>query len=180
MKVPTRKDPAQVFADTGAFGDYGGNHGDASSGSVGTATDFYFGGNGTGIIISSRPICSEGQPVGWRDRIRPRHVVDGTSRTILAGEAHVSRNRLGAQPDDGPIFSGQRFNFSTRIAGPGARLGRGPNDQTTGNQSFGSWHPGICQFVFADGSVRSVENSVSSQVLETLANRHDSRRSDEL
>ena len=38
----------------GATGDYAGNHGDLSPGSIGAASDYYYGGNGTGVIISSR------------------------------------------------------------------------------------------------------------------------------
>jgi hypothetical protein len=39
----------------GALSDYAGNHGDLTPGAVGKPTDFYFGGNGTGVIISVRP-----------------------------------------------------------------------------------------------------------------------------
>ena len=42
------------------------------------------------------------------------------------------------------------------------------------NNQFGSWHSGgICQFVFADGSVRGVQNSTPGSVLGLLANRMD-------
>src|SRR5690606_32412392 len=56
----------------GSLGDYGGNHGDPSPGFVGAPTDFYYGGNGTGVIISSRAECQNGSPVDWIDRIEPR------------------------------------------------------------------------------------------------------------
>jgi len=42
-------------------------------------------------------------------------------------------------------------------------LGKGPNDLAAGADGrfgFGSWHPGICQFLVGDGSVKSVSNTV--------------------
>ena len=44
--------------------DYAGNHGDLSPGAVGAATDFYYGGNGSGVIISVRPNCRGGKAIG--------------------------------------------------------------------------------------------------------------------
>jgi prepilin-type processing-associated H-X9-DG protein len=38
---------------------------------------------------------------------------------------------------------------------------------------FGSYHPGICQFVFCDGSVHSLQNSISPATLGLLASRND-------
>ena len=40
-------------------------------------------------------------------------------------------------------------------------------------QRFGSWHPGVCQFVFCDGSVRAVRNTVDDPTLTRLAQRAD-------
>ena len=40
---------------------------------------------------------------------------------------------------------------------------------------FGSYHPGICQFVMADGNVRPLRVSMSVDVLGKLANRHDGK-----
>jgi prepilin-type processing-associated H-X9-DG protein len=40
-------------------------------------------------------------------------------------------------------------------------------------QRFGSWHPGACLFVFCDGSVRPVSNSVDDTTLGRLAERAD-------
>jgi prepilin-type processing-associated H-X9-DG protein len=41
------------------------------------------------------------------------------------------------------------------------------------NLQFGSWHPGVCQFVMADGSVQTLANSTDVVVLDRLADRKD-------
>ena len=38
---------------------------------------------------------------------------------------------------------------------------------------FGSYHAGICQFVFADGRVSAVRNSIGVTILGQLTNRSD-------
>ena len=160
------------------MGDYGGNHGDLSPGSVGESSDFYFGGNGTGVIISSRPICEQGKPVGWTDRVRSSKVKDGLSNTFLVGEMHISRKQMGLLPNDGPIYCGSKVHYATRVAGPGARLAVGPMDETASQYSFGSWHRGICHFSMADGSVRAMSIGTGTNVLSKLANRNNGKQID--
>jgi len=57
--------------EAGATGDYAGNHGDTSPGLLGAPSDLYWGGNGTGTIISSRAIWAD-RVVGWADRVTAR------------------------------------------------------------------------------------------------------------
>jgi prepilin-type N-terminal cleavage/methylation domain-containing protein len=166
-------DPGLPVIASGALGDYAGNHGDLSPGATGEATDFYYGGNGTGVLITSRARCLAGRPMEWIDRIRIRDVSDGLSNTFLAGERHVPMARLGALPEDGSVYDGNSFHFASRVAGPGAQLARNLNDLTAGLYSFGSWHQDVCHFVMADGSVRSVSDQVSTTVLGSLSNRRD-------
>ena len=47
---------------------------------------------------------------------------------------------------------------------------RNPN-ATSGN--FGSWHPGICQFVAGDGSVRIIRNEIDLNALGYMVHRFD-------
>ena len=41
------------------------------------------------------------------------------------------------------------------------------------NGCFGGPHPGVCQFVFCDGSVRPIRNSIDTANLRRLAARND-------
>lgn len=159
---------------SGALGDYAGNHGDLSPGAVGLPTDFYYGGNGNGVLISSRPFCRNGQVVDWFDKIRFASIVDGTSHTILIGEKHITRELLGQFPDDGPIYDGDSLPSSARLTGPGMPLGRGPMDTSATYYAFGSWHPAVTHFAMADGSVRSVDLAIDTIYLGQLSNRRNS------
>jgi prepilin-type N-terminal cleavage/methylation domain-containing protein len=163
----------QVEVVGGATGDYAGNHGDLSPGSTGASTDFYWGGNGTGVIISSQAIESSDGQLNWVDRIRMADVHDGTTHTVLAGELHIPGDSLNTIPYNGPIYNGQDLSAFARIGGPGVPLGRGPADPGPFILGFGSWHPGLCHFVFADGSTRSVQNDVDTLTLGQLCHRSD-------
>ena len=159
----------------GALCDYAGNHGDLSPGATGDPTDFYFGGNGTGVIISVRPNCKNGEAVSPSDRIRMASVSDGTSNTFLFGEKFVPTAQLEQFPFDSPAYDGDHLPASCRLAGPGLRLANGPNDVMADMFSFGSWHPGGTHFAFVDGSVRFFNPNTDTKVLGSLANRRDAR-----
>lgn len=158
---------------TGAVGDYAGNHGDLSPGAWGSSTDLWFGGNGTGVIISSRAQCLNDQPVNWIDRIRNADITDGASNTFLAGELHVRAGKLGEFPENPPMYDGDYFGAASRIGGPTMPLALGSRDTTASMLAFGSWHEGICNFALCDGSVRAVNSRVSTRTLGYLCNRHD-------
>lgn len=161
----------------GTVGDYGGNLGDMSTGSTGLPTDFYYGGNGTGLIIASRARCADGSPTDWVDRIAHRDATDGLSNTILAGEMHVALNRLGTSPNDAFIYNGDNMFNSTRIGGPAVPIISNLRDEANGLVSWGSWHVGVCQFVFGDGSVRTVSVNTDTETLGYLCNRKDQQAS---
>ena len=104
----------------GAVADYAGNHGDLSPGASGTNTDFYWGGRGTGVLISSRPKEVNGTIArDWIDRVRIGDISDGTSSTLLIGESHVPRGERNKSPYNGPAYFGRHLTHFARIAGPG-------------------------------------------------------------
>ena len=157
----------------GALGDYAANHGDVSPGASGADSDFYYGGNGTGALISSRPICKANSPIGWMDRIKMSSLLDGTSNTFLVGEAHVPPSQFGVAPVDGPIYSGQEFSTIARVGGPGAPIVRNRFQTLPLMFQFGSVHPNICNFALADGSVQAISSTINTISLGRYCNRAD-------
>jgi prepilin-type N-terminal cleavage/methylation domain-containing protein/prepilin-type processing-associated H-X9-DG protein len=136
-----------------------------------------------GAVIPTNPpqtTDSVGNPIytTWRGELTFASVTDGTSQTFLFGEKHVRPNSLRGKNEDRSVFGGQN-NAIRRMAGIApngdVRPLRPPQDQNgaDANSSFGGPHPGVCQFVFVDGSVRAVRTSVDLQTLTRLANRQD-------
>jgi prepilin-type N-terminal cleavage/methylation domain-containing protein len=159
----------------GALTDYAGNHGDNSPGTNGGVNDFSWGGNGTGIIISSRlKIDATGNRWrDWVDRVRIVDVTDGTSNTFLVGELHVPTVSRKLFPFNGPAYYGRQLTNFARIGGPGIPIAKGDNDQRANHFSFGSAHEGVCHFAMADGRVRSISSSINVDTLARLSNRKD-------
>jgi hypothetical protein len=57
-------------------------------------------------------------------------------------------------------------------------MGKGPHDKganarPTDRVGFGSWHPSICHFLLADGSVRGVSITTSSDIMRRLGRAGD-------
>jgi prepilin-type N-terminal cleavage/methylation domain-containing protein len=153
----------------GALGDYGA--------CVGTFNNGQWPVNlANGAIIDGR-----GSTSGSNTRLSS--ITDGTSNTLLVGEKHVPVGRFGRGPyGDGSIYNGTETVYSARIAGREDPLALGPNDEirsTNGDANvptatkFGSWHPGVTGFVFCDGSVRFIRNSLDTTTLERLSRRND-------
>ncbi len=94
------------------------------------------------------------------------HIRDGLSNTIFLGEKHVPNYDFGGNYD-GSIYNGDHGG-SFRKAGTGAPLAKGP---ATSGSLFGSYHPGLCPFVFGDGSVRWISSAIDLTTLDRLADR---------
>lgn len=113
-----------------------------------------------------------------RPRLRLANITDGTSNTLAFGEKHIRPNSLRGKNEDRSIFGGQN-NSTRRVAGiqqntpANLRPLRPANDEngTFANQSFGGPHPGVCNFVMCDGSVRRLNLNINIQTLTSYATR---------
>ena len=183
---PTRRRPSSAITGsyTGDVPQYGGNHvpgglGDYAAcvgtvyvtdpntgNTVATMVDYWPGMGSptpcTEVNAANGVFWYKGRPLG------AAHIKDGLSNTVLVGEKHIQNFDFGGSTDSS-IYNGDHGG-SFRKLGTGALLARGPQD--TGWR-FGSYHPGICQFVFADGSVVPLSVSIDATTLDRLANRKD-------
>jgi prepilin-type processing-associated H-X9-DG protein len=133
-----------------------------------------------GDVIDTYKILS------WTSRTNMASISDGTSNTLLVGEKHVRPVRFGLAYEDRAFYSGQSYITAQRSAGcttltPAGRCSgairpiapfptyAGPYWSTI----FGSWHTGVCQFVFCDGSVHALSTSIDPANLTRLADRAD-------
>jgi hypothetical protein len=90
----------------------------------------------------------------------------------MIGEKHIRPSDLGKDPvTDGVIYSGSDHSTFTRFGGPSNPLAFTIYD--TPNNQFGSWHTGVVQFVFGDGSVHALQNNIAPTTLGYLTNRQD-------
>ena len=92
---------------------------------------------------------------------------------LVAAVFYGPLGQFGKQSNgDGSIYNGDPENQNAaRVAGRGNPLAISP--KVAYNRQFGSYHPGVCQFVMCDGSVMALPVSVSELVLSRLSNRHD-------
>ncbi len=120
-----------------------------------------------------------------RSKVTIGGVTDGMSYTAMAGEKHVTPSRLGSDTYDFPEgagVGGAWFSGGVRVLDLG--LAQRPDtpeqtststDPTTGaaNYHYGSWHPGISQFVFGDTRVQAVKTYATGPVLRAMGGRAD-------
>jgi len=173
----------------GALGDYAACVGDMRGNPNNPNAENWFNteSNGAIIIGSTVPTVSTGSAQTlvltiWTSNTRFSRIEDGTSTTFLAGEKHIPAKMFGRpKVGDGPLYSGSWTCFAGRIAGIEDPLGRGPTDIFPSGgvvdgifaRKFGGVHPGICQFVFCDGSTRAVRVTIDGLNLRRLAVRND-------
>jgi prepilin-type N-terminal cleavage/methylation domain-containing protein len=126
----------------------------------------------------------------WQSQTTINSIADGTSNTFMIGEKYVRPDMRWGKNEDRSIYNGQFARVFRRAAGAStvvtspppapfpivqdladSWIGQTPVRETF--QRFGSWHSGVCLFVFCDGSVRMVSNSVDDLTLGRLAERSD-------
>jgi prepilin-type N-terminal cleavage/methylation domain-containing protein/prepilin-type processing-associated H-X9-DG protein len=124
------------------------------------------------IILADFQTDSSGWLVWWRSRTTLLSITDGLSNTFFMGDKHVPyglSTKLGY--GDSSVYNGDRANAISRVAGPNNLIAQVPTEPF--NDNFGSRHPGVCNFLFGDGSVRPLSIRTDGRVLGLLANRCD-------
>jgi prepilin-type N-terminal cleavage/methylation domain-containing protein/prepilin-type processing-associated H-X9-DG protein len=161
----------------GALGDYAACVGDLRGTPYNPTGVVWAGAAANGAIVKGIR-NSDGS---YRSQTNLASISDGTSNTFLAGEKHVPQGMFGrAKVGDGSIYNGVWTTYSGRVAGIEDPLAKGPTDvaPSVGGDAFfarrfGSYHPGLCQFVFCDGSVKPIKTSIDPANLRRLAVRND-------
>jgi prepilin-type N-terminal cleavage/methylation domain-containing protein len=167
----------------GALGDYAACVGDMRGTPNNPNSENWFNTKSNGAIVIANSIISADQTVTtFTSNTRLSSITDGTSNTFLAGEKHVPLGMFGRpKVGDGALYSGAWTCFAGRIAGVEDPLAQSPTDITPSAgvvdgiyaRKFGSYHPGVCQFVFCDGSARAIRTTIDIANLRRLAVRND-------
>jgi prepilin-type processing-associated H-X9-DG protein len=199
--MPGAADPASALGPhPGGLSDYACNGGNDSTnnrpnGALTVATAVGVQPDGTTIRGSFNRSPPNTRITAWKGVITLTGITDGTSNTLLVGEKHIRPASRDGKNEDRSVFSGSNANTFSRLAGiPPAGVAQvdgvmqypliqsefdateatstppGPYDCNT---AFGGPHPGVCMFVFCDGSVKGVRNSVDLTTLTLLAVRND-------
>src|SRR5262245_38865415 len=139
--------------------------------------------NADGAIIHPTQVVTMVDSVGvavtsWRGSTKMADILDGTSATFLFGEKHIRPSSMRGKNEDRSTFGSQN-NSTRRVAGIQQNnkanirpLSPAKNENgTNANQTFGGPHPGVCMFVFTDGSVKRVSLNIDINTLTALATR---------
>ncbi len=119
---------------------------------------------------------------------------DGLSNQLILGEKHIPTARLGHcgqnglngwrdQGDCGILGTSGGFSASMvrqihptfNLLGKGPSSFGGDNDNPIDVYGFGSYHTGVIQFLYGDGSVHPISNTVPLTVLSALADVKDGK-----
>jgi hypothetical protein len=95
---------------------------------------------------------------------------DGLSNTFLAGEKQVPRRQFGVGWLDCSTYDGEYHQCSTRAASRAFPLTTNPDDP---GWKFGSMHTQVVLFVFGDGHVSNIPDTIDPYTLELLNQRND-------
>ncbi|MCI0639666.1 MAG: DUF1559 domain-containing protein [Gemmataceae bacterium] len=150
---PSRRLPVAQPANNDKHGDYEGG------GWLWARTDYA----GNAHVVPNRP-----------KTLRPENIKDGKAQTIMAGEnaMHPADYQSGTWYWDEPFFvggsGGTQRGFGTK-PGEGAAIVRDvPGMGFTFRYNWGSAHAGAANFLFADGSVRSLSYELRPQIVQAM------------
>jgi prepilin-type N-terminal cleavage/methylation domain-containing protein/prepilin-type processing-associated H-X9-DG protein len=184
---PTQRGPTKFSNDAppGGLGDYAACGGSGVEPPAGQQIDTLA--NGVFTFPVSTIDTATSVVTKWAGKISLGAIPDGTSNTFMIGERivrYTTTNGGGyGTAEDRTVYGATNSNNYRRYAGRSTQgnihvlqiYSPDPiwNAQVTNNRSFGSRHPGVCQFVFCDGSVKPINNNTSAAILTLLASRED-------
>jgi len=142
---------------------------------------------GTGNL---RPGVDDLSSVRAKFNVTFSQVEDGLSNTAFIGEKHVPTDGPNGswfghiKAKDNSIYNADFWSSVGRKGGHLRPIAQPSNGSEGGqaltewNKNFGSWHAGICNFVFGDASVHAVSNEIDIYMLGHLCNKADGRTVD--
>jgi prepilin-type processing-associated H-X9-DG protein len=127
---------------------------------------------------------------GWRPRDTFQYISDGLSNTAIIGEKHITQNYLGLccrndhgpngrdgyiywNRSNGPPYYGEYWIAGAVEQGIARSATEGEGQAVSAAPALGSWHPGVCNFLFADGSVQAINVNISSAMLLAIGGAND-------
>ena len=127
------------------------------------------------------PVSESDGIVFLRSKIRIALITDGTTMTYMLGEKYMNPDfyDTGEDPaDDAGVYEGCAHDVCRwcTLTNPSARTGLTPIHDRSGviaSPSFGSPHPGGCNFVLCDGSVETVSYDIDAVVHANRGSRND-------
>jgi len=157
--------PGHMANCAGALGDYGCAPTSDNAAKTWTSPE------ADGALIVGEVLEIKGDKiVRWKSRTTLAALERGPEYTILLGEKHVPLDGFGqARLGDGSLYNGEHPPSFARLIDKDHGLSQGPAEPF--NLNFGSWHPGVCQFLMADGSLQVFGNGISPEVLQKLVPR---------
>ncbi len=144
-----------------------GSNGTACSGNIGSGASCWY----STTVNSSFGTVFTGISY-QRSEVKAAHIRDGLSNTLAVGEKYINPDGYNDSSDAGDnehmYTGGNNDNF--RVAYQPPIQDRAAYLYTA---YFGSAHTGGCNFVFCDGSVRTVSYSVDQTTFRNLGSRED-------
>jgi prepilin-type N-terminal cleavage/methylation domain-containing protein len=154
----------------GSLGDYAANAGYVYNTGMTTTADT----TGAVYIQFGNYNSAQAGPIFSGSRIAVRNVSDGLSNTLAIGERYIPPVPAGTQTDMEDYVQGDTAFISgdqprTIFAGTQAGLSTGPNNSDTSQAKFGSAHVGVVHFVFLDGHVSAINDTITPAELMALS-----------